>query len=243
MQSRLFLYFWTILTAIQVTTAIDCPPLAILNDLQPQFGQCVATNVCISEDGTAAAYDGSPNSKASCTATIVALRCSDELINITPEGQLVGCYYSVLEFGNNGTIKRTCCMDMHEQVHHYVEPQQQPLSDENTHSKIEVANEISVGESPPVEERNEWKYEEGGDLEVPAENLKLQDEGAGLVDGQEYEPEDIETWESEEGDEWELDDDEDSEFGGDVESKLEEFDDWEPEYSQESVLEEASFAS
>ena len=230
MCSHLFLGLWAIAAAIQVATATDCPPLAILGDLKPQPGPCLATNICVSEDGTASVYDNNTNSEASCTTTIVALRCSYR-------GQFVGCPYSILEFESHGAMTQTCCIDINEQVQHYEKPQQLPLGDEDEHLGLEVPIKISNEEGSFIWESNQWNHDEFEGLDLAAGHWESQDDEAELPDGEYFELEgDNDEWEPEGDEGLKLEFDGDSELEEGHESETEEFVDWDDEWSDDAVL-------
>ena len=229
MCSHLFLGLWAIAAA---ATAMDCPPLAILGDLKPQPGPCLATNICVSEDGTASVYDNNTNSEASCTTTIVALRCSYR-------GQFVGCPYSILEFESEGAMTQTCCIDINEQVQHYEKPQQLPLGGEDEHLGLEVPMKISNEKGSFIWESDQWNHEEFEGLDSAAEHWESQDDKAELLHGEYFEPEGDEEWEPEgdEGLKLEFDGDSELEEEG-HESETEEFVDWDDEWSEDAEAED-----
>lgn len=104
MRPSLLLYP-TALAIFQVAMAIECPHLHIVNEPEVQQGHCVAINVCIDNSGSVSEYDGLKD----CKSLLVALHCPRDLEIVDPNGSKTQCEHSILEIGDDGILKRTCC--------------------------------------------------------------------------------------------------------------------------------------
>ena len=110
MRINIFHYFGVFASA-RLATAIQCPPLywGVLEDLELHPSHCVSTTLCASEDGTLQHFQYSFQHATPCKRTFAALRCPTDLETTNPDGSKTRCGYSILEFVENGAIKRTCC--------------------------------------------------------------------------------------------------------------------------------------
>lgn len=153
MRVNIFLYFG-VLAPVQLAAAIHCPPLQILESLELHPGHCVSSTLCISDDRALQPYEGQ-----SCKRTLVALRCPGDLETTNLDGSKTRCGYSILEFLENGVMKRTCCEVLDEP----------PTADDNTQQHLlrddadDIHDDLSSDPEAATEHVEVPAHEEEGD--------------------------------------------------------------------------------